>query len=444
VSHELIAAVRHAVAKTADEALERLRAAVRIPSVNPATGEGPGESALQQFVADEMRRLGCRVEVWEPDAAVLGERFPGQRPALPPGSYRGRPNVIGWIPSEMPAEGTRAHLILNSHADTVAPGDLEAWPHPPFSAHLDAGAVHGLGAVDAKGCLCTFLGAVAALRTAGIRLKRSVMIQSVVDEEWSGAGVLECLRRGYAATAAIVGEPSGLRVCPASRGAMNVHLRVTGRKAHPGEGWRGVNAIRKAWLYVEALDRLRAELDRTRMHPLWSDLPAGHVWNLMGISTGAASTSQAARSVPDACEVSYGIGLIGDERPETMRPVVEAAIETVTASDPWLMEHRPEATWRPGAFEPAVTDPAHPVVATLAQAVTDVTGATPKVEAFSAATDGRHLTNIAGIPSVNFGPGALHLSHGPFEALPVAEFTKAIEITALCVARYCGVSAAYC
>lgn len=426
MSRELVAAIRRAVAETADEAVERLRAAVRIPSVNPTAGDGTGESAVQHFVADEMRRLGCRVEVWEPEG------------------LRGRPNVVGWIPSETPPEGTRAHLILNSHADTVAPGDPADWPHPPFAAHLDAGAVHGLGAVDAKGCLCAFLGAAAALRAAGIRLKHSAMIQSVVDEESGGAGVLECLRRGYAATAAIVGEPSGLRVCPASRGAMTLHLRVTGRRAHPGEGWRGVNAIRKAWLYVEALDRLRDELDRTRMHPLWSGLPAGHVWNLMGISAGATSTGPAGRSVPDVCEVSYGIGLIGEERTHTMRPVVETALEAITASDPWLAAHPPLVTWRPGAFEPAVADPAHPVVATLAQAVTDVTGATPRVEAFSAATDGRHLVNAGGIPAVNFGPGALHLSHSPLEALPVVEFTKAIEITAVCLARYCGISTAYC
>ncbi len=441
---ELTSAIRQAVAEVTDEAIERLRAAVRIPSVNPSVGEGDGEGALQRFVADELRRVGCRVEAWEPDADALAARFPHLRATTRPEGFRGRPNVIGWIPSDEPSQGMRAHLILNSHADTVAPGDLASWRHLPFSGEVDAGELWGLGAVDAKGCLFAFVGAAAALRAAGIRLKRSVMIQSVVDEEWGGGGVLECIRRGYTATAAIVGEPSGLRVCPASRGAMGLHLRVFGRKAHPGEGWRGVNAIRKAWLYVDALDRLRDDLDRTRMHPMWAGLPAGHVWNLMGLSAGAVPAGRTARSVPDLCEVSYGIGLIGDERPETMRPVVETALMAVTASDPWLTTNPPAITWLPGAFEPAVTDPSHPAVTALADATASVTGAPVRIEAFSAATDGRHLANAGGIPAVNFGPGPLHVGHSPLEALPIPEYRAAIEVIALCVARYCGIVSAAC
>lgn len=413
MSGDLIDAVRSAASEIIDDVVEKLRAGVRIPSVTPA------ERTFQEFFAGELEQLGCRVEVWEPEG-------------LP-----GRPNVIGWLPADERPDGGRAHLILNSHADTVAPGDDAAWRHPPFAGALEGGAVFGLGSADAKGCLFTFLGAAMALRRAEIRLKRSVMIQSVVDEEWGGAGVLACVRRGHTATAAVVGEPTGLRVCPASRGAMGLHLRVFGGRAHPGEGWRGVNAIRKAWQYIEALDRLRDELDRTHMHPLWAALPSGHVWNLMGIAGGAMGMP-AARSVPDACEVNYGIGLIGAESPDAMRPIIEEALNTVTAADPWLSAHPPEITWRPGAFEPAVTDPAHPAVGELARAVTDLAYGPSVVQALSAATDARHLVGAGGIPSINFGPGELRLAHSPLEYLPVDELRKAIEIMALFIARYCG------
>jgi acetylornithine deacetylase len=443
VRDDLTSAIRRASAEVLDDVVERLRAAVRLASVNPSVEPGGGEGAVQRLIAEEMARLGCRVEMWEPDAGALAEQFPQVRTALRAEGFLERPNVVGWVPAAEAPQGLRAHLILNSHADTVAPGDAPAWRHGPFGAALDEGAVWGLGAADAKGCLFAFLGAIAALRAAGIRLRRSVAIQSVVDEEWSGAGVLDCLRRGYAAEAAVVGEPSGLRVCPGSRGAMSLHLRVAGRRAHPGEGWRGVNAIRKAWLYVEALDRLRDEMDRTRMHPLWAGLPAGHVWNLMGISTGPASDGQA-RSVPDLCEVDYGIGLIGHEQPEALRAEIEAALAAVTAADAWLAGHPPSLWWRPGAFEPAVTDPAHPAVVELGEAVAEITGVPARVEAFSAATDGRHLTNAGGIPAVNFGPGSLHLAHSPMEHLPVAEFRQAIEIVALFIARYCGIVSTYC
>jgi acetylornithine deacetylase len=427
--------IRRAVADVIDEAVERLRAGVRMASINPSVEDGGGEGAFQQFVAAELDSLGCRVESWETDADALAAWYPDIRGALRPEGFRGRPNVIGWIPSAERPDGQRAAVILNSHADTVAPGDTAAWKHPPFSAHLEQGTIYGLGVADAKGSLFTFIGAVRALRRAGIRLRRGAMIQSVVDEEWGGAGALECLRRGYTAGAALIGEPTELRVCPGSRGAMNLRIRVSGRKAHPGEGWRGVNAIRKTWLYIDALDRLRDDLDRTKMHPLWAPLKVGHVWNLMGLSGGPVG--RVGRSVPDACEVTIGIGMIGTERRETMQPIIEAALRRVTADDAWLSAHPPEITWLPGGFDPAVADAAHPAVTALAHSLADLDHPAT-IEALSAATDGRHLVNAGGVPAVNFGPGEMHLAHSPMESLRVADFQKGIEAVALFLTRYCG------
>jgi acetylornithine deacetylase len=425
--------VRRASADVLDEAVAGLRQGVRKQSINPSVPGGSGEGEFQQFLAGLLDDLGCRIEAWEPDADALADRFPGIRPLLGAAGFVGRPNVIAWVPAEEAPDGTRAHVILNSHADTVGLGEVSAWPHPPFDAALADGAVWGRGSVDAKGCLLAFVGAVSALRRAGVRLRRNVMIQSVVDEEWAGAGTLECVRRGYLGSAAVVGEPTALDVCPGSRGSMTLSLRVMGRRAHPGEGWRGVNAIRKAWLYVQALDRLRDLLDRTQMHPLWAGLPAGHVWNLMGIGSAADG-----RGVPDACEIQYGVGLIGEERTAQMRARVEAALAEVTAADPWLTAHPPQIGWRDWAFEPAITDVSHPAVAALAAARRDMVGSDVLVRAFSAGSDSRHLTNSGGVPAINFGPGELHLGHSPLEALPVEDLRQAIETIALFLARHCG------
>lgn len=414
--------------------VERLQAGVRVASVNPSAG-GTGEGEFQTLVAAELERLGCAVESWEPDAAALAERFPAARPYLPPSGFRTRPNVIGWAPTAEPLGGRRAHLILNSHADTVGAGDPSGWRFPPFSGTVADGHLHGLGAVDAKGCMFAFLGAFAVLRAAGVTLRRSVMLQSVVDEEAGGAGVLDCIRRGYTAGAALVGEPTSLRVCPGSRGSMTLVLRVVGRGAHPGEGWRGVNAIHAAWRYVEALERLRDDLDRTRMHPLWAPLPVGHVWNLMAVNSGPAG-----RSVPDRCEVRYSVGAIGAERLTELQDVVAACVAGVTAADPWLIEHPPTIEWSPPSMEPAVIEPTHPAVAAMVAAGVDLGEDPVGVQAFSAASDGRHLMNSGGIPAINFGPGDLHRCHSPGEELPVAELRRAMTWIALFMARYCGVA----
>ena len=435
---ELTAVIRGAGEEVFPDLVERLQAAVRIGSVNPVlaadeSANAPrGEGALQALLAADLERLGCRVETFEPDAAAIAEQYPFMRPVLPGQGFRGRPNVVAWAPSVEPPAGRRAHLILNSHADTVDPGDPAAWPCPPFSADIRDGQIVGLGAADAKGCLITFVGALAVLRAAGLVPRKPVALHSVVDEEAGGAGTVDCIRRGYTADVAVVGEPTGLVVGPGSRGSLTLVMRVRGRRAHPGEGWRGVNAIRQAWRYVEALDALRADLDRTAMHPLWRTLPAARVWNLLSLNSGPPG-----RAVPDACELQYNVGTIGGERAETVRRLVEAAIARVTAEDAWSAEHPPEVRWLDMPMDSAVTDPEHPAVTAFAAAGRAL-GEAPLVQGFSAITDARHLVNLGRIPTINFGPGEIHRCHSAEETLPVADFHRATAWVALFIAGYCG------
>lgn len=414
------------------EIVARLQAAVRTESVNPAQG-GAGEGALQQMLAGELEHLGCRVESWEPDAEAVVAQYPFMRGFVPAQGFRNRPNVVAWAPSVDIPDGRRARLLLNSHADTVHAGDPAAWSSPPLSAAVHDGQVYGLGSADAKGCLISFVGAFMTLRRAGLVPRRPVAIHSVVDEEAGGAGTLDCLRRGYTADAAVVGEPTGLVVCPGSRGSTSLTLRVTGRRAHPGEGWRGVNAIHQAWRYVVALEALRDDLDRTAMHPLWQPLPQGRVWNLMSLNSGPAG-----RAVPDVCELHYNVGMIGGDRTGEMRRAVEAALARVTAAAPWTAEHPPALTWQDAPMDPAVTEPAHPAVAAFAAAGRDL-GEAPIVRGFSAITDGRHLVNSGGIPAINFGPGEIYRGHSPDEMVPVDELRRAVTWLASFIAAYCGV-----
>jgi len=428
----LAATIRRAGDDLAGDVAARLAAAVRIDSANPAHGGAHGEGAVQAAIAGELERLGCRVETWEPDATALAERYPFMRPLLPAQGFTGRPNVVGWAPSVEAPDGRRARLLLNSHADTVGPGDPAAWPHPPFSGAIRNGRLFGLGAADAKGCLFAFIGALAVLREARLVPRRAVAVHSVVDEEAGGAGTLDCIRLGYTADAAVVGEPTGLVVCPGSRGSTTFVMRITGRRAHPGEGWRGVNAIHVAWRYIEALEELRAELDRTAMHPLWRPLPAGHVWNLLALNSGPPG-----RAVPDACEFEYNVGMIGGEQSAEIRRLIDAAIARVTASDAWTVEHPPQVRWIDPPMEPAVTDPGHPAVTAFAAAGRTL-GEAAVVQGFSAITDARHIVNAGGVPAINFGPGEIYRCHSPEEMLPVDELRRAMTWIALFIAEYCG------
>lgn len=422
-------AIRRAADDVFDRVMEDLATAVRTPSVNPMFPDGPGEGALQDWIAGTLEGLGCRVQLLEPDADALAEAYPAIRPFLGR-PFAGRPNVLAAVGGTDPS--APPHLLLNSHADTVAPGPDGAWSRPPFSAAREGDALYGLGAADAKGSLVAFVGALRALRRAGVRPARGLMIQSVVDEEAGGAGALDLIRRGHTASAAVVGEPSELRICPGSRGTLELHLEIIGRKAHPGEGWRGVNAAHLAARYVAALEQLREELDRTAMHPLWAPLPMGHVWNLMALNTGPSI-----RAVPDRCRLEYSIGMIGEETAGTMRTRVEAALDAVTGADGWLREHPPVVTWSDRVIDAAVAPADHAVVRAMVEAG-GALGEAPVVEALSAATDGRYLSRAAGIPTLNFGPGEMFRGHSPDERLSLSELRRAVSWLALFIALYCG------
>jgi acetylornithine deacetylase len=441
LADEIEPVIRAAVDATFDDVVAAFREGVRIDSRNPFDG-GPGEAEFQARYADQLQSAGAAVESWAVDIPALVAAYPWMAGEVERGWEDERPCVIGWLPSmAAPAVGAAgspdksAHLILNSHADTVGITDPPLWSFPPHAGDLVDGEIRGLGSLDAKVNLYAYLGAALALREAGILLARPVMIQSVADEERSGAGALDCVRRGYTATAAVVGEPTDLTVSPGSRGKTNLHLEIFGESAHPGEGWRGVNAIEMGWRYVEALQRLRDDLDRTRMHPLWAGLPAGHVWNLMAFNSGPVP-----RAVPARCELVYGIGLIGTERIAEMQPLVEAAIAEVTAADPWLLAHPPAVSWLPPAMEPSVADPGHPAVRGLARAVRRVQGREPVIAAASVATDARHLTNSGGIPSINFGPGVTRRAHSPNETIGVEDLRTTIHALALFLVDYCGIA----
>lgn len=78
-------------------------------------------------------------------------------------------------------------IVLNSHMDVV-PVEEEHWTHPPFGAEIDsAGRIYGRGSQDAKQIGIQYLAAIDALKRQEVRLKRTVHIVFVPDEEVGSA-----------------------------------------------------------------------------------------------------------------------------------------------------------------------------------------------------------------------------------------------------------------
>jgi len=399
--------------------VEQLRSLVRIPSV---TGD---EEAAQMHVAQILRDLGGEVDLWQPDARELQglSGFPGARILTP------RPNVVGTF------RGSDAgpRLVLNGHIDTVTAGHADRWTHPPFAGEVADGNVYGRGACDMKGGLVAILVALRAIREAGLRLRGSVSVQSVIGEEDGGFGTFAALARGHRGDAVIVCEPTQLAVVPAHAGVTLFRITVPGRAAHGAVRLEGISAFHSFLPIHDALLRLEKRRNDILRHELYEgiELP----WP---ISIGIVQAGNWPAIVPELLTAEGRIGVALGERIEDVRAQFEEAVRSAAANDPWLSAHPPAVEWMGGVWEPVVTSCDHPLIRTLSRAVSQVTGRSASVRGVSYGSDMRLFTNNYGIPGVLFGPGDIRLAHFTDEYVPIAEVEQAALALAITILEFCG------
>ncbi len=381
--------------------------ACELPSSDPVAGRN-----AQELVWDFLVKLGFSVT----------KDYPVEPDPADPLGYADRWSVVGLLKGQ----GDGSSVALNSHADVVGIGDAGKWKHPPKECTLENGKVYGRGVIDARGCLTTFLFALKAIVESGTRLDGDVLFQSVADEEILGKGTEALVRQGYVADAVLVGEPTGLDFCPATRGAAQFFLDVEGFATHSGVAYEGQNAILKAMRYVEALVQLQYDLDKQYMHPLWANYPVAHTVNIALISGGESPSR-----VPSACTVSGLVGCIAGESVEDIHRWVEEAVRKVTESDPWLQEHPPVLRWADTMrFEPSASALGGRFFEIAEACSRDVLGSYRAPRAFTAVSDLRYFLDRSGAVGANFGPGDIKQAHAYDESVEFEEIVKACKLAA--------------
>jgi acetylornithine deacetylase len=408
-----------------DEAatVDLLRRTVAVPSV----GGTDAEIDVQHLIADELAALGCDVDRWQIDlaAAATAPDAPGQEVD--------RTEAWGVVGTLTAAEAGDPALILSGHSDVVPAGDLSLWPGDPFTPRLDDGAVHGRGACDMKAGLVASIAVVRALRDAGVRLARPLAVHSVVGEEDGGLGAWATLARGHRGDVCVIPEPTDGAVVTASAGALTFRLEVTGAAAHAAMRDRGVSAVTLFEHVHEGLRALEAE------RQVGADPRFDGERYPFGISIGKVAAGDWASSVPDrlVAEGRYGVRL--GEPVEEARAGFEKRIAELCATDPWLAGHPVRITWTGGAFASGTLVPGSPLLPAVRAAVADAGGPADAPERAVPAGSDLRLYAAAGIPTLHYGPGDLHLAHGPGERVPVDELMTATRAFALLALRSCGV-----
>jgi acetylornithine deacetylase len=373
------------------DAVALTRELVRVDSRNPTLVAGaPGEGRVARVLADVLAAWGFRVDV---------------REAAP-----GRPNVIARVGEAKP--GSRS-LMLNGHIDVVG---VEGMTHQPWDANVRDGKLYGRGSSDMKAGVAAMCAAAARAATASDgSLDGELIIAAVVDEEYSSLGTRALVAEGMRADAAIVTEPTGLRIMPAHKGFVWVDVAVVGRAAH-GSRWDvGVDAIRHAGLLLAALDALDADLLPVRDHPLLGrpSLHASTIEGGIGLST-----------YPDKCRFTIERRTIPGETTAAVMSEIEDAVARVRARRPELDAKVSMIFEQPPSDVP--TDA--PIVRALDGALR-ACGEEVQVMGMSAWTDAAIL-NDAGIPAICFGPGDIGLAHAAEEYVRVDEIERATLVLA--------------
>ena len=217
-----------------EELAELTARLVEFDSINPAlVPGGGGERAIAQFVADWCSARGLEVEV------IGGERA----------------SVI----ARRRGSGGGRSLLLNGHLDTVGVVGMDA----PFAPRVEDGRLYGRGAYDMKGAVAALMLAVADAPA----LPGDVVFTAVADEELASVGTEAILER-VTADAAIVAEPTELRVAVAHRGFVGFEIETSGVAAHGSRPDLGVDAIAKMGPILVGLERLEQQLRHGRSHRL--------------------------------------------------------------------------------------------------------------------------------------------------------------------------------
>lgn len=384
-------------------------------------GEDGQEGEAQRFLAEYLEKLGCAVDLFEPDNERM-EKYPGFNKGH---QYKNRPVVV----ARYSGSGKGKSLILNGHMDTMPSGDLKRWNTDPWKLTEREGKLYGLGADDMKGGLSALvLGLEAALET-GFVPGGDILIESVVDEEGGGNGTLACVDRGYRADGAIIAEGSNMEVFAANRGAWLVEVQVQGVPIHASLRGFGENAIDKMVKVIQSVRELETKWMTTKRHPLLAP-PTCNIGYIQG--------GVAASTVAESCTLRFDVEYYPSEidkygvkhsvdKDEVAREV-EDWILTMCQGDEWLKKHPVTFKWYQDC-SPFETETDHPLVQKMALCSGQVTGKAV-ISGMTAGCDARHLTNIGQIPTIVYGPGSCHNAHVVNEYLPKEQYLQAIEVYA--------------
>ena len=412
--------IASAVEASRDDLVSFIQTLVQSPSL--ANDEGP----VQNIIQDKLESLGLDTEKILVRFDKLKDHPGFSDDGFSPDS---RVNVMG----QWHNDGDGRSLILNGHVDVVPTGPENLWNKSPWSGSVKNGRIYGRGSCDMKAGLGAGIFAVQVLQSIGFKPDGNIMIQSVVGEESGGCGTLTNIVKGYSADAAVILEPTSLKVCPIQSGALTFRLTIPGRATHAAMRWDGVSAIEKFNLIHQSIIKFEKE-----RHDSFNVAYFESRDRVAPINIGTIKGGEWHSTVPESVVAEGRFGVFPSETTRNARDAFEDHISEISNNDPWLKDNPPVVEWFEGQFESGQTDPEHPVIDKLMASHLTATGYTPIIEGVTYGSDLRLFTNHAHIPAVLFGPGDVRLAHAANEYVEIEEVLTSVKVVANMIVNWCG------
>ncbi len=284
-----------------------------------------------------------------------------------------------------------------------------------------------------KSGLASMTMAVEALLRSGLKTKGDVILEYVVDEEYSGNGTLSCIQRGFKADAGISCEAGDLEIQPATTGSMWFEVEVEGRSASMSRRWEAVSAIEKGYVLYEAISRLEKVRIETISHPLYPD-PKGSLACFIGQFISGNFPS----APPAKCILKGRMGVLPGENPQRTQQQLIEYLNEASEKDSWLRDHPPQTRFTGYYAEPAEISPDHPICGALAEAFESVTRRKAMIKGHDGSADTRFLIKYGETPTVIFGPGTIAQMHADNEWVKAEDVITATKVLAITILNWCG------
>ena len=372
---------------TADAAAELLAAMVAIPSINPdllspgLPAEWAGEARMAAFVHQWLTGAGI--------AATFEEVLPG------------RPNVVARLPGPTGAP----RVVWEGHTDTVQVEGMT----DPFMPVIRDGRLYGRGAVDDKASLAMFMLALRAARD--LPRDCDVTFVAAIDEETAFRGVSHHAKHHPPYDMGVAGEPTGLRIVSALKGATRFVVEVHGRNAHSSRPHEGIDAIAiAADLHAHLRDYMKRD---THRHPMLG---------ARALTCTQIEGGEGLNSVPALARLTFDMRTL----PYQTGSEAWAEIAAAVAAFPLPAGARIE-TKRPFIDGLSMEVPLEaPIIGRLGAALS-AAGLDPAPVGAPFGSDASTFTR-SGSPTVVFGPGNIAQAHAIDEYADLAEVAKAAQI----------------